>query len=146
MKYGFTGTQKGMTLYQRKQLRKELGQPGITEFHHGDCEGADLEAHFIAVDCRIPLIVIHPPSDAKKRAFASLITNSHGCRIETRPEKPYLARNNDIVVETDKIAGAPDGDERIRSGTWSTIRLAERLGKPVKILNREKGVKPRRLG
>ena len=43
---GFTGTQSGMTDKQKKEL-KTLLLAVATELHHGDCIGADREAHDI---------------------------------------------------------------------------------------------------
>jgi predicted Rossmann fold nucleotide-binding protein DprA/Smf involved in DNA uptake len=49
-----------------------------------------------------------------------------------RAEKPYLARNRDIVLETIALIAAPaEPQERIRSGTWSTVRFAKKQGKTV---------------
>jgi predicted Rossmann fold nucleotide-binding protein DprA/Smf involved in DNA uptake len=49
-----------------------------------------------------------------------------------RPEKPYLARNRDIVLETIALIAAPaEPLEQIRSGTWSTVRFAKKQGKTV---------------
>jgi hypothetical protein len=47
------------------------------------------------------------------------------------PEREYLQRNRDIVDATDVLLAAPDGPERVRSGTWSTVRYAYRAGRGV---------------
>jgi hypothetical protein len=44
---GFTGTRQGMTAEQKSALRNLL-DGGAGDFHHGDCIGADSEAHGIA--------------------------------------------------------------------------------------------------
>lgn len=124
MKIGFTGTQHGMTENQKALLRAFL-RPAW-EFHHGDCIGADAEAHDIAkaVGCRI---VVHPPSNPRKRAL------KHG--DEARRPLHYLDRNNAIVAETDLLVAAPKSiEEEVRSGTWYTIRRARKHSKPVHIL------------
>lgn len=124
-RFGFTGTQRGMTASQRDALRDYLrGSRG--EFHHGDCIGADSEAHEIA-NCMGYRIIGHPPSDPSKRAFRA-------CH-ELRPEKPYLERNKDIVLETTALIAAPgEVKEQLRSGTWSTVRFARKQGKCVVII------------
>jgi len=46
--YGFTGTKNGMTDKQKKTLKKILETSGNNFImHHGDCIGADEEAHNI---------------------------------------------------------------------------------------------------
>jgi hypothetical protein len=121
---GFTGTQKGMTDAQKETLRRLL-DGGAGEFHHGDCIGADSEAHDIAQECGYATI-IHPPTNPSKRAWCEVPKHM------MRPEKPYLARNQDIVRESASLIAAPlQAEEEPRSGTWSTVRFARKLGKPV---------------
>jgi hypothetical protein len=125
MKIGFTGTQRGMTEAQQWAVARELDAlPPGHEFHHGDCIGADAEAHFLAKN-RGYRVVIHPPTDEKKRAFCA------GYVAILRPA-PYLERNQAIVAAVDRLIAAPAEDREIlRSGTWATIRHALRKGIPV---------------
>lgn len=120
---GFTGTQKGMTDAQKAKLAYELSIFRPREFHHGDCVGADSEAHDIVrrilPDCKI---VIHPPTDSKKRAYkkGDVILDP----------LPYLERNHRIVEMTRCLVACPaESNEVLRSGTWSTIRYAGRKNK-----------------
>lgn len=125
MKIGFTGTQNGMTKEQRYMLFYVLTECE-GEFHHGDCIGADAQAHDIAEERGLH-IVIHPPDIMKKRAF------KRGSQI--RQAKPYLYRNRDIVNECDELIATPkEFDEQKRSGTWSTIRYARKMKKKVTII------------
>lgn len=116
---GFTGTRDGMTGQQRRELRRALASlagDGRPAFHHGDCIGADAEAVFIARKLRY-LIVTHPPTDDRLRAFApsDLIID---------PE-PYLKRNRTIVDTCAVLIATPkEAIEQLRSGTWSTVRYA----------------------
>lgn len=126
MRVGFTGTQLGMTVAQRYRFA-EFIQGKQIELHHGDCVGADAGAHGIAYDlgCKI---VIHPPANPTKRAM---------CRgaDEERPSAGYLDRNRDIVRETERLIAAPaTATEELRSGTWSTVRYARKLGRPIWII------------
>lgn len=115
---GFTGTQRGLTLPQSNGLTKFFNALRISEFHHGDCIGADKIAHTLAVERGIR-IIIHPPVNKTKRAFCA---SEH-----TLEPKEYLCRNRDIVNASDMLLACPGEDsEVLRSGTWSTIRYARR--------------------
>lgn len=139
---GFTGTQRGMTGDQLDRVWRLLVEFAPGTIHHGDCIGADEQIHSLAVVKGRYYIVIHPPSDAKKRAWCTNFT-------EARPEKPYLQRNGDIVAETTLLIACPDGyNERIRSGTWVTVRCARRMGRSIVIVRPDgttswEGGKPR---
>jgi len=127
MSVGFTGTQIGMTNIQKGRVKKALDKLSQNHdvFHHGDCIGADSEAHSMAVDSGFS-VVLHPPSISTKRAF---------CKAdESRSPMDYLQRNLEIVKESDILLAAPkEKDEQLRSGTWSTIRKARKLGKKIAI-------------
>lgn len=118
MKVGFTGTRFGMTEPQKAVLTVGLFGMGIvTELHHGDCVGADEDAHKIALDMGI-LIVVHPPEEPLHRAFCK---NAK----EVLEQKPYLIRNQDIVDQTDLLIATPFFEyEEVRGGTWFTVRYA----------------------
>lgn len=122
---GFTGSQHGATPEQLDWLRERLVELRPVSFRHGDCIGADEHAHAVALSLRIP-VVIHPPVNPAKRAFcpggAALL-----------PPDEYLARNRAIVDASDVLLALPDGPERLRSGTWSTVRYARRQGKRVEV-------------
>lgn len=130
MKVGFTGTREGMSQNQLEQLVLALQSAGVTEFHHGDCLGADAEAHDIIreffPDCKI---IVHPPVKSYMRAW------KRGDQLLSPLD--YIARDRKIVESTDFLIGAPLVDvEQIRSGTWTTIRHARRLGRDHVILVR----------
>lgn len=120
MKIGFTGTRNGMTPQQRAALESMLCD-AEGEFHHGDCVGADAQAHDIATD--LGLITIgHPPVERSLRAYCGVMLS--------RDPKPYLDRNKDIVREADLMIAAPgEREPQLRSGTWSTIRFARKMRK-----------------
>lgn len=121
-----------MTTFQKDALRALITYLRPDEFHHGDCTGADEESHGIVLEasktCRI---VIHPPSDPAKRAFVTLPAS----RVEVLTPKPYLPRNRDIVLACSVIIAAPRQNNDVRrSGTWSTYRLAAKLGRRIALL------------
>jgi hypothetical protein len=115
---GFSGTRAGMTLRQQKALTTfvEIHRPAVGR--HGDCKGADEQFHEILKSLVIPLI-IHPPVKNTWRAFCE------GAQ-EVLPPKEYLARNDDILHQSDFIIAAPREYEMQRrgSGTWAMIRHA----------------------
>jgi hypothetical protein len=62
MKIGFTGSREGMSTHQKEQFVLKLNELGVTEFHHGDCAGADAQAHDIIREFFPNVkIVVHPP-------------------------------------------------------------------------------------
>lgn len=150
MKVGFTGTREGLTHEQYDQFG--IGRIVLsfkpTEFHHGACVGAD---HYAA--CEIDMsrddaavvfsrgadtyggwdgvckIVAHP-SNLKAATSELAISISD----EVREPKPPLDRNRDIVDSTDILIACPKGPEERRSGTWSTIRRARKLGRRIIII------------
>lgn len=130
MKVGFTGTQKGMSKRQITALTRLVLGLDMVEFHHGDCIGANAEAHEVVRNMNTKVeIVIHPPSDPSKRAFKK------GNFI--RRELPYLERNQEVVKETRLLIAAPSSpQEELRSRTWATIRYARKVETPVLILDR----------
>lgn len=122
MKVGFTGTRQGMTDQQHAEvadilstLRSDIFE---SEFHHGNCVGADEQALEIATNLNYYTIA-HPASgldDLQISVFAS---------DEARNYRQPLARNRDIVREADVMIATPKEMEQPRSargsGTWFTI-------------------------
>ena len=137
MKLGFTGSRNGLSDAQADVLAELFLEMRPTEFHHGDCVGADEQALNMVFDLVDPWTVSHPPTDPKARANTR--------NAQERSPKPYLARNHDIVDETDHLIACPGKlHEEGRSGTWATIRHARRTGKPVTIIWRDGSVKQER--
>lgn len=130
MKIGFTGSREGMSQNQKEQFVLQLERFNITEFHHGDCEGADAQAHDIIREFYPDVkIVIHPPISDYRRAFKQ--------GDEMREPDDYLPRDERIVNETSHLFGAPLTDEEDkRSGSWYTIRYARRRHKEYTLLKR----------
>lgn len=150
MKIGFTGTRQGLTEVQHNELSDLfyglLGEEIIdAEVHHGGCVGADEEFHNIATlyraiyltgeEDRLP-IVIHP-------AQVPMSLQAAGLRGKRLSPKPPLERNHDIVDETDVLIATPfESEEQQRGGTWSTIRYARKLERPIYIVLPDGTVKP----
>ena len=128
---GFTGTQEGMTTPQKDFVRSFLmlfAKHGSERwFHHGCCIGADEQAHFMAAVANLRLVG-HPPVRKHKMA--------HGLKFDvTFLEQDYLERNHTIVGVTSAMLATPRSSyEEMRSGTWSTVRYAQKIGRPVTIV------------
>ena len=104
-----------------------MRESSAVAFHHGDCIGADADAHGIAIGLGIP-VHIHPPRYSSKRAFCKGAVAVYGVR-------DYLDRNHDIVNASGVILATPKGDiEELRSGTWATIRYARRDGRRLAVV------------
>lgn len=128
MNVGFTGTREGMTQAQRQQfvhvLDQALERERVDEFHYGGCVGADAQAAALARWIGFAA-VLHPANDVAARWIAP----KPEWTVRVRPARPALDRNRDIVDACDLLIVAPRlmREER-RSGTWQTVRFAERIG------------------
>lgn len=133
MRLGFTGTREEPTREQRLWLVDYLLENAPEEFHHGCCVGADEFAHRAAKQCDIKSriqIVLHPPEDTKAEMRYDPWEYTD---CVWYPRKPYMVRNHDIVDAVDTMVALPNGSAKVRSGTWSTVRYAMKVGKPVTI-------------
>lgn len=91
---------------------------GAHEFHHGACDGADLEAATIAaaIEGFRYDVISHPAVRGKE-----------------------LQRDRELVSVVDIMIAAPLTDqEQLRSGTWATVRYTRKAGKPVIMLSRQR--------
>lgn len=128
---GFTGTQDGTTEPQFNVLCKLMSALTRLDndivFHNGDCIGADEEAAMFALSLKWKLHLHPPRSNAKRVKLDSLAT-----WVEVPLD--YLDRNKNIVKQSHVLIATPNGPEKLRSGTWSTIRHARKLGKRIYIV------------
>lgn len=126
----FTGTQQGMTDKQKETFGRVLYVKMCTEnveFHHGDCIGADKDAHDIVIGFN-GKVIVHPPNNDSKRAFCKEASG-------TKMPKPYLTRNNDMATMCELLIATPkEYTEQLRSGTWATIRYARKYNKQIVII------------
>lgn len=121
MHIAFTGTQRGVTPAQGVKVFELLYTLRPTDFHHGDCIGADADAHDLAATLsNRPKIHVHPCTLHDKRA------NKQG-DVEYAPLPP-LVRNHVMVDAATHVIATPKGyNEELRSGTWATIRYARKM-------------------
>lgn len=142
MRLGFTGTRRGATADQLATLARLLLELKPTEFHQGDCVGADADAVMLIAALKLdPIVVVHPPTDDRFRAFTM---NQHPqLRFDVRQPRSYLDRDHDIVDESDRLVACPRtfAQER-RSGTWATYRYAIQQ---MRLMQRPLGAPPLRV-
>ena len=134
---GVTATREGLTQHQRIKFKLLVVEWSIAQLHSGDCVGGDTELHNIICNLmegypdsdlkRSCLTFGHPPDNNKYRAF-----NTYNLCF---PPLPYLERNKAIVDATDHLIVCPKGKKEYKhSGTWSTKKYAESVGKPYTII------------
>lgn len=125
LKLGVTGSRNGLTEQQQQQVIGWLDKPfwnrdyKLTEFHHGDCVGVDIQMCAIVKtyhpECKI---ICHPPVKEELRGFFE--------SDEYRKATNYLARNRNIVDEVEMLIGFPAHRVKSNGGTWYTIKYAEK--------------------
>lgn len=125
----FTGTRNGMTDNQKQTFRWLLKQfPSLKAFIHGDCTGADADAHALALRALPDDCILKFPSNHSSRAF------TEGGRIAAEP-RPPLERNLTMVLFGNGLVACPKGyEEELRSGTWHAIRRARQNDKLIWII------------
>lgn len=124
---GVTATRQGLTTAQQERSDELLRQwrESLLGFRHGDCVGGDADLYRLARGHGY-YVIGHPPTNNSARAN---LASDH-----TLDPLPYLERNKAIVQASAVLLACPDGPERVRSGTWSTVRYANELTRPVAII------------
>lgn len=126
---GMTGTSsQDLTAKQIDGVLVHVHKLNPMRVHHGVCIKADEQFHRLIKD-NFPRIQIigHPPINKSKMA--------RGLSFHALWEpKEYLVRNRDIVNICDALIALPEGEEIIRSGTWSTVRYARKMKRPITIV------------
>lgn len=135
----FTGTRRFLTGDERIRVAEIIrALPKGTRIVTGGCVGLDAFVAYYAHACGYHVHTIVP-------ADRSRVDPGWRQNCTTFKEMPkgttYRDRNVEIVSELteedDTLYGVPDHDEHEaeswRSGTWQTIRLARKAGKPVDV-------------
>jgi len=126
---GFTGSRKGMTAPQRVTVDWLLAELQPTLVLHGDCVGADVDFHKLALARKIN-INVHPGIELgdPRRAGCEGYMLCHAVR-------PFWKRNRDIVNScVALIAVSRSENEELRSGTWATVRYARKLKRSIYVV------------
>lgn len=122
-----TGSRQGMTDAQKHCVYHLIHEIRPERARHGDCIGSDEQFHQLVRE-HSPMVQIigYPPTDPKNRAW---------CEFDiTMPEEDYHVRDQRMVHDSQMLLATPHGPEYPRSGTWTTIRFARGLLRPIKII------------
>lgn len=130
IRLGVTGTRYRLTTQQaiaaRNWIDKLVKIELVTELHHGACVGADEEILIIAKSYNLRTIA-HPSN--------FIYTTTKISSDETLAPKDALERNRDIVDACNLLLALPQARQEKRlSGTWATIRYAERVGRQIRYI------------
>lgn len=125
MKIGFTGTREGMSPRQQNEIGHFLSahhdwwsDNPVNQAHHGECIGADSDFHELA---RINGFEVwgHPSTLTTRNLGLT------GFAFQHDPIKP-VTRDHHIVDQTELLIATPLDLEKVRSGTWTTVRWARK--------------------
>jgi hypothetical protein len=137
---GFTGRSTPVPSFQYEAAQELLlllrryppapNRPGLAParpvLHHGDCINADAVAATIARSLGY-WIHGHPPTNPKARAWFE--------NDRTAEPLPYLRRNRAIVAASQILVAMPDSyEEKLRDGTWATVRYARQAKIPILLI------------
>lgn len=143
MLIGFTGTQNGMTDWQKDQFLLTIDKLSISALSHGDCIGADAQANEIAKVYGVNFFDIWPSTIAHKRAnvwrleqgYHKIPYEDRIIHVQVFPTMAALERNKKIVDQCAVLIACPkEHQHTVRSGTWATIRYAWKIKKDVMII------------
>lgn len=117
-----------MTQAQLDTLKKLLTFIAPVYVHSGDCVGADEQFSGLVSDLLPDVYTVgHPPDSPKLRAFLKYNL--------LKAFRPALERNGNIVSEGQILIAAPyEAEEKLRSGTWATIRYARKAKRIIYII------------
>jgi hypothetical protein len=126
MKVGVTGSRYGMSEEQFEELTKFFKTHNVTELHHGDCAGVDIETAMLAESLGIRT-VCHPPESDFLRAFHK--------STEIKEQYGYLRRDKNIVDATEFMLVIPCNTSwQPKGGTWYTHDYAVKKKKPLQVI------------
>lgn len=129
---GMSGTRDGMSIKQLETFERllawELVKPGAHTWHDGDCLGSDEQGLALVTKFKRDWAIVerhgHPCNLKQFRA--------HGEYDVMHPIYPPLVRNRHIVLSCTTLFFTPaEYTEVFRgSGTWATIRYAQKVKRP----------------
>lgn len=132
MKYGFTGSRKGIELTKIKEVLDRFNLTKYDTIITGACVGIDAQVSKLAKEYECNQLVIVPFDQSKtdKSVFENIGVNDGVIYLTIGTD--YRDRNELIVKNSDKLIAFWDGNKR--SGTWMTMNIAKRKGIPMEII------------
>ena len=133
---GFTGSRAGMTDAQRMAFEQLLSEHKVAMFMHGDCVGADKQAHDI-VEANYPgiSILVLPSLDASLRAWCRPRKGVVAAAAASADRNASIARISQLLVATPRTPVQPESGFIPVSGTEQTIGFARAGNKKVVVIN-----------
>jgi len=126
MKVGVTGTREGATGHQLAELRGVLSGLDSGEFHHGDCNGVDVEAAAIARELGYKIVCYPPKSSEEQGHFGGDVVHAPA---------GYLERDRAIVDACDVLIVVPKQMSwQPKGGTWYTHDYAVKTNKKIIVI------------
>lgn len=119
---GFTGSRRGLSASQTRELEKMLIDTKATHFAHGCCIGSDVGFHWLVRNVK---------HDAKIKGYRATTVSQQDTLVVANCDElfehilPPLQRNRHLIHGVAELWAAPSGPEVLRSGTWATIRHAK---------------------
>jgi hypothetical protein len=137
IKIGFTGNRHGLSEEQKENIKLILDKYKNIIVSHRDCVGSDTDFHNLCVTYREQHpeksleIHIFPPDNPELRALRAF----NECDLLMK-ENSYLGRNLQIIKYSSFLIACPidKNKEELKSGTWSTIRQAQKRNVKIYIL------------
>jgi len=126
MKVGVTGTREGATEHQLAELHGVLSGLDSSEFHHGDCNGVDVEAAAIARELGYKIVCYPPKSSEEQGHFGGDVVHAPA---------GYLERDRAIVDACDVLIVVPKQMSwQPKGGTWYTHDYAVKTNKKIIVI------------
>jgi len=133
MMLSFTGTHRALTDLQKITVTEFVEQFNPLCVTHGGCIGADDFFDQWCADLGIHR-TIYPSNIRGKSLPKNELLRRGPCTIHE--PRPPLIRNEIIVKSGEFLLACPSENyEVLRSGTWSTVRIARRLGVKYTVIN-----------
>ena len=134
---GVSATRNGLTDKQKEACLSILHhinfKVGISEIHHGDCVGGDVDFAAIAhTMVNRPQIIAHPGIAMGEKENTLRANFPHNDTIH--PTQTHFARNRTIVNASDVMFILPYSENKTGGGTWYTYDFAVKQKKTIIVI------------
>jgi hypothetical protein len=132
----FTGIADGLTMPQRRIITNQLIRydPAQHAFAVGGAPGVDIEVALQGLHLGFHVHAVLPSAPYHPEGAVACTTHEVVAPGRNASES-YMKRNSRLAeICYCMVAFPATNTERLRSGTWSTVRRARTLGRPVRII------------